>query len=282
VVAWRYSDRISLDESTAQPCEAVDGTGRSLAGEVAIVTGGSRGIGRAIVEVFARHGASVAFCGRDEVVGREALAELEQHPDVAFQRADVASQRDVAALTAACVDRFGPPTILVNNAGVNANYDATEMTENEWDAFFAIDLKAAWLASKHVLPHMKRAGRGSIVNVSSLHGFATLDGFFPYAAAKSGLIGLTRSLALDYGPHGIRVNVVAPGFVRTRLVQESFDRATDREAAERAMVGGVALGRIGDPLEIASVVRFLASDEASYVTGASLLVDGGLTARRAG
>jgi NAD(P)-dependent dehydrogenase (short-subunit alcohol dehydrogenase family) len=282
MVAWRYSDRISLEESTAEPSGAVEDTGRSLAGEVAIVTGGSRGIGRAIVEVFARHGASVAFCGRDELVGREALAELEQHGDVAFQRADVASERDVAALTAACADRFGSPTILVNNAGVNANHDATEMTEDEWDAFFAIDLKAAWLAAKHVLPHMKRAGRGAIVNVSSLHGFATLDGFFPYAAAKSGLIGLTRSLALDYGPHGIRVNVVAPGFVRTRLVQESIDRATDREAAERAMVGGVALGRICDPLEIASVVRFLASDEASYVTGASLLVDGGLTARRAG
>jgi NAD(P)-dependent dehydrogenase (short-subunit alcohol dehydrogenase family) len=181
-----------------------------------------------------------------------------------------------------CVRRFGPPTILVNNAGVNANHDAVEMTEGEWDRFFDVDLKAAWLASKHVLPHMLRAGRGAIVNVSSLHAFATLDGFFPYAAAKSGLVGLTRSLALDYGPHGIRVNVVAPGFVRTRLVQESIDRAEDRAAAERAMVAGVALGRIGTPHEIAGVVRFLASDEASYVTGASLLVDGGLTARRAG
>jgi len=156
------------------------------------------------------------------------------------------------------------------------------MTEDEWDRFFAVDLKAAWLGSKHVLPHMLRAGRGTIVNVSSLHAFATLDGFFPYAAAKSGLVGLTRSLALDYGPHGIRVNVVAPGFVRTRLVQESIDRAEDKAAAERAMVAGVALGRIADPHEIARVVRFLASDEASYVTGASLLADGGLTARRAG
>ncbi|MEN3283642.1 MAG: hypothetical protein V7607_4782 [Solirubrobacteraceae bacterium] len=249
---------------------------------MAIVTGGSRGIGKAIVELFAEHGASVVFCGRDEVVGREAASELEQHGRVAFQPADVASERDLAALTEVCVDRFGPPTVLVNNAGVNANYDAVEMTGDEWDRFFAIDLKAAWLAAKHVLPHMKRAGRGSIVNVSSLHGFATLDGFFPYAAAKSGLVGLTRSLALDYGPHGVRVNVVAPGFVRTRLVQESIDRADDRRAAEAAMVGGVALGRIGDPREIASVVRFLASEEASYVTGASLLVDGGLTARRAG
>jgi NAD(P)-dependent dehydrogenase (short-subunit alcohol dehydrogenase family) len=120
------------------------------------------------------------------------------------------------------------------------------------------------------------------VNVSSLHGFATLDGFFPYAAAKSGLLGLTRSLALDYGPRGIRVNVVAPGFIRTRLVQESIDRADDKAAAEEAMVAGVALKRIGTPEEVARTVRFLASDEASYVTGASLLVDGGLTARRAG
>jgi NAD(P)-dependent dehydrogenase (short-subunit alcohol dehydrogenase family) len=234
------------------------------------------------VELFAQDGARVVFCGRDERAGLEALSELQEHGEVAFRQANVASEREVAALTAACVERFGAPTILVNNAGVNANYDAVEMSEDQWDAFFAIDLKAAWLAAKHVLRHMKRAGRGSIVNVSSLHGFATLDGFFPYAAAKSGLIGLTRSLALDYGLYGIRVNVVAPGFVRTRLVQESIDRADDKEAAERAMVGGVALGRIGDPHEIATVVRFLASDEASYVTGASLLVDGGLTARRAG
>jgi NAD(P)-dependent dehydrogenase (short-subunit alcohol dehydrogenase family) len=255
---------------------------QSLAGDVAIVTGGSRGIGKDIVELFAEHGASVAFCGRDEEVGRRAASELQADAHVVFERADVASERDVVALVQTCVDGFGPPTILVNNAGVNASYDAVEMAEDEWDRFFAIDLKAAWLTAKHVLPHMKRAGRGAIVNVSSLHGFATLDGFFPYAAAKSGLVGLTRSLALDYGPHGIRVNVVAPGFVDTRLVQESIDRAHDRRGAEAAMVRAVALGRIGDPREIASVVRFLASDEASYVTGASLLVDGGLTARRAG
>jgi NAD(P)-dependent dehydrogenase (short-subunit alcohol dehydrogenase family) len=281
--ASRYSDQISFEQSTAGP-RAAEGVrpARSLAGEIAIVTGGSRGIGKAIVELFAQQGACVVFCGRDEGVGRRTASELEEHGDVMFQRADVASEAEVAALTAACVDRFGPPTILINNAGVNANYDAVEMTEDEWDRFFDIDLKAAWLAAKHVLPHMKRAGRGAIVNVSSLHGFVTLDGFFPYAAAKSGLVGLTRSLALDYGPHGIRVNVVAPGFIRTRLVQESIDRANNRAAAEAAMVGGVALGRIGDPDEIASVVRFLASDEASYVTGTSLLVDGGLTARRAG
>jgi NAD(P)-dependent dehydrogenase (short-subunit alcohol dehydrogenase family) len=252
----------------------------SLADEVAIVTGGSRGIGLAIVELFLAEGAKVAFCGRDPEVGERAAAEL--GPDALFVAADVGVESDVAAVTAACRERFGDATVLVNNAGVNANFDATEMTEDEWDRFFAIDLKAAWLGSKHVLPAMRDAGRGAIVNVSSLHGFVTLEGFFPYAAAKSGLLGLTRSLALDYGRHGVRVNCVAPGFIRTRLVQESIDRAEDRGAAERQMVAGVALGRIGDPVEVARVVGFLASEDASYVTGASLLVDGGLTARRAG
>ena len=255
-------------------------TTRSLAGEVALVTGGSRGIGRAVVELFLAEGAAVAFCGRDEAVGREAEAQL--GGAASFHAADVSSEADVAAFVAEARERHGPPTVLINNAGVNANFDAVEMTEDEWDRFFGIDLKAAWLAAKHALPYMLEAGRGSIVNVSSLHGFVTLDGFFPYAAAKSGLVGLTRSLALDYGPRGIRVNCVAPGFIRTRLVQESIDRAQDTAAAERAMVAGVALGRIGDPEEVAQVVRFLASGESSYVTGASLLVDGGLTARRAG
>ncbi|MGV1050335.1 MAG: SDR family NAD(P)-dependent oxidoreductase [Solirubrobacterales bacterium] len=252
----------------------------TLAGEVAIVTGGSRGIGKAIVELFAAHGAEVVFCGRDPRAGAEAAGEIGADA-VAFEPADVASEADVARVVGACRERFGPASILVNNAGVNANFDATTMTEAEWDGFFAVDLKAAWLGAKHTIPAMREAGRGAIVNVSSLHGFVTLEGFFPYAAAKSGLLGLTRSLALDYGPE-IRVNCVAPGFVRTRLVQESIDRAEDRGAAERAMVAGVALERIGEPIEVARVVRFLASEEASYVTGASLLVDGGLTARRAG
>jgi NAD(P)-dependent dehydrogenase (short-subunit alcohol dehydrogenase family) len=259
------------------------GASRSLAGEIAMVTGGSRGIGRAIVELLAREGASVIFCGRDEEAGRRAEAELiEAGLPVAFAVADVAAEPDVMTLVAACRERFGPATILVNNAGVNANFDAIEMTEEQWDRFFDVDLKAAWLAAKHALPSMVAAGRGAVVNVSSLHGFATLEGFFPYAAAKSGLVGLTRSLALDYGPRGVRVNCVAPGFVRTRLVQESIDRQADPELAEQTMTAGVALGRIADPEEIASVVRFLVSSEASYVTGASLLVDGGLTARRAG
>lgn len=242
---------------------------------MAIVTGGTRGIGRATVERLAADGGAVVFCGREEPDGDE-------RPGTAFVRCDVGVERDVVSLVRACVSRFGPPTLLVNNAGVNANYDATRMSEDEWERFFAIDLKAAWLCAKHVLPHMVHAGGGAIVNVSSIHAVVTREGFFPYAAAKAGLLGLTRSLALDYGRHGVRVNCVCPGFTRTRLVQESIHLAPDPGEAERRMLAGVALGRMAEPSEIADVIAFLASSDAAYVTGASLVVDGGLTARRAG
>jgi NAD(P)-dependent dehydrogenase (short-subunit alcohol dehydrogenase family) len=251
-----------------------------LAGHVALVTGGARGIGRATVELLAAAGAAVTFCDVDVALGR--TVEREAGGRVAFVAADVGVEAEVARLVAASRERFGPASLLVNNAGVNAGFEATGMTEEEWDRFFAVDLKSAWLTAKHAVPAMVAAGRGAIVNVSSLHGFATLPGFFPYAAAKSGLIGLTRSLALDYGPHGVRVNCVAPGFVRTRLVEESMERTGDPAGAERAMVAGVALGRIAEPVEVARAIRFLVSDDAAYVTGATLLVDGGLTARRAG
>jgi NAD(P)-dependent dehydrogenase (short-subunit alcohol dehydrogenase family) len=172
--------------------------------------------------------------------------------------------------------------VLVNNAGVNANYDAVSMTDAEWDRFFGVDLKSAWLCAKYSLPHMLEAGGGAIVNVSSIHAAVTLEGFFPYAAAKAGLTGLTRSLALDYGPDGIRVNCLCPGFTDTRLVRESADRADDPAAARRTMASGVPLRRIAEPGEIAGAIAFLASPDASYVTGATLYVDGGLTARRSG
>jgi len=254
-----------------------------FAGRAAIVTGGSRGIGRATVAELAAAGAAVLFCGREEAAGRAAEAELRaQGADVRFAACDVGEEAQVAALVEACARELGPPAILVNNAGVNANFDATTMTEAEWDRFFAIDLKSSWLTAKHAIPHMRAAGGGAIVNVSSIHGVVTLEGFFPYGAAKSGLIGLTRSLALDHGPDRIRVNCVCPGFTRTRLVQESIDRNPDAQAAEARMVAGVALGRIAEPEEVAATICFLASDAASYVTGTTLLVDGGLTARRAG
>jgi NAD(P)-dependent dehydrogenase (short-subunit alcohol dehydrogenase family) len=249
-------------------------------GRVAFVTGGARGIGRATVERLASEGAHVAFCDLDADVGERTASEIGR--DVRSYACDIADEQQVAdAVSQACRD-FGDVTVLVNNAGVNANFDLTTMTTDEWDRFMAVDLRAAWLTAKYVVPGMRAAGAGAIVNVSSMHGFVTLKGFFPYAAAKAGLLGLTRSMALDYGEHGIRVNAVCPGFIRTRLVQDSIDRNSDPVAAEAAMVRGVALQRMASPAEVAAAIAFLGSDDASYITGASLMVDGGLTARRAG
>lgn len=252
----------------------------SLDGEVAIITGGARGIGQAVAEVFVAHGARVVFCDLDPDIGEAAAEKLGERAK--FVRADVGVETEIAAMTETCTNAFGPATILVNNAGINANFDATTMTGDDWDRFMGIDLKAAWLGAKYVLPHMREVGRGAIINVASMHALVTLEGFFPYAAAKSGLIGMTRSLALDWGPHGIRVNAVAPGYIRTRLVQDSINRNPDPAAAEQSMVAGIALRRIGQPVEVANVIRFLASDDASYITGTTIHIDGGVTARRAG
>jgi NAD(P)-dependent dehydrogenase (short-subunit alcohol dehydrogenase family) len=159
---------------------------------------------------------------------------------------------------------------------VNAYFDATEMTEAEWDRVFGVDLKGAWLCAKHALRPMKRVGRGSIVNIASIHASLTIPGMFPYAAAKAGLLGLTRSLALEYGPVGIRVNAVMPGYTRTRLVEEWLQTQPDPAAMERRVVEIQPLRKMATPAEIANLVAFVASDEASAITGASLAADCGL------
>jgi len=151
------------------------------------------------------------------------------------------------------------------------------MSESDWDRVFAVDLKGAWLCAKHALPPMIRARRGSIVNIASIHAHLTIAGMFPYAAAKSGLVGLTRSLALEYGPVGIRVNAVLPGYTRTRLVEEWMSKQPDPAETERRTLANHPLRRIATPAEIANLVAFVASDEASAITGASLAADCGLS-----
>jgi NAD(P)-dependent dehydrogenase (short-subunit alcohol dehydrogenase family) len=150
------------------------------------------------------------------------------------------------------------------------------MTEAQWEQVFAVDLKGAWLCAKHVLPSMRARRSGSIVNIASIHATLTIAGMFPYAAAKSGLVGLTRSLALDCAPLGIRVNAVSPGWTRTHLVEEWFGLQPDPAAAEAGVMKAHPMRRIATPAEIANVVAFVASDEASAMTGASVSVDCGL------
>jgi NAD(P)-dependent dehydrogenase (short-subunit alcohol dehydrogenase family) len=244
-----------------------------LAGKVTFVTGGARGIGRAIVEKFAAEGASVTFVDLEDAAGRQMATGGGR---VEFNRADITVEAEVQRAIEAVVAAHGTIDVLVNNAGVNTYFDATEMTEAEWDRVFAVDLKGAWLCAKHALRPMKRAGRGSIVNIASIHATLTMAGMFPYAAAKSGVVGLTRSLALDYAPLGIRVNAVLPGWTRTRLVEEWFAMQPDPAEAERRVLGVHPLRRIAMPAEVANLVAFVASDEASAITGAALAVDCGL------
>jgi NAD(P)-dependent dehydrogenase (short-subunit alcohol dehydrogenase family) len=252
----------------------------SLDGRVAFVTGGARGIGRACVERLQTSGAAVVFCDVDADEGREVAELLADGPaPVEFLTCDVTSEEQVAAATAFAIERFGSLDVLVANAGIDRPFDAATMTEAEWEAFLAIDLKSVWLCAKHALPQMRSQRRGSIVTIASIHAFVTSRGKFPYAAAKSGVVGITRALALDEAGYGIRVNAVCPGYTRTRMVMDGIRSAEDPIAAEREMLAIHPLGRIGEPIEIANVVNFLASDEASFVTGAAILVDGGLSTR---
>lgn len=254
----------------------------NLQGRTAIVTGGAQGIGAAIVARLARDGARVAFLDIDTALGQSLAAELGTRGlDVCFIPADVTVEADIRRAVETTESVFGPVDILVNNAGRNAYFDAAEMSSDDWDASMALNLKAAWLGAKYVLPSMKLRG-GSIINISSLHARLTTTGMFPYAAAKAGLTGLTRSLALDYGAFNIRVNAILPGWTRTAGVDDWFSRQPDPTAAERQVIDTQPLRRIASPAEVASVAAFLASDESSAITGAEIAVDCGLGAKYAG
>ena len=247
-----------------------------LADHVALVTGGSRGIGRAIVEKFLAEGATVTFFDIDTATAAQTTEALDKAGRVDFVSCDVTVESDVARGVKQVLDAHGRIDVLVNNAGVNAYFDAAAMTEAQWDSVFAVDLKGAWLCTKHVLPDMKTRRKGSIVNIASIHATLTIAGMFPYAAAKSGVVGLTRSLALDYAASGIRVNAVSPGWTRTHLVEEWFAMQPDPAAAEASVMNVHPMRRIATPAEVANVVAFVASNEASAMTGAAIAVDCGL------
>ena len=254
-------------------------TGR-LEGEHILVTGGSRGIGAAIVEKCLAEGARVSFIDIEEEAAQALIGTLGLPDRTFFARADIRVADDIAAAHAGAVARLGPVTGLVNNAGKNSYADPVAMTEAQWEDVFGVDLKSAWLMARSVLPAMLAAKRGSIVNIASVHSNMTYKGMFPYAAAKSGLVGLTRSLALEVGPEQVRVNAVSPGYTETFLVREFFER--NPPELRDTVLAAHPMGRMAKPAEIASVVAFLLSDEANFVTGANWLVDGGLTARFAG
>lgn len=248
-----------------------------LKDEHVFVTGGADGIGAAIVLDAAQAGARVSFCDINVAGGQGYVTALAaQGFHVMFHQADVGNFESLKVGHDAIVKELGPITGLVNNAGVISNADPVEMTDNQWNDFFNVDLKSVWHTAKLVLPSMRAANKGAIVNISSIHARMTFPKFFPYAAAKSGVIGLTRNLALDEGIHQIRTNAVSPGYTLTPLLEEWFSRLPEKRAESMAVQ---PMARMAKTSEIAKVVTFLLSDDASFVNGADWIVDGGLHCR---
>ena len=252
----------------------------NLAGMHAFVTGGSQGIGAAIVKDAAQSGAKVTFGDIQDAQGESYAAILRSEGlEVYYVHCDVGILESVEKAHEMAVSHFGIVQGLVNNAGVNSNVDPVKMTSEEWDRFFAIDLKSVWHTARCVLPAMRVEKKGSIVNIASIHARMTFPKFFPYAGAKSGVIGLTRNLALDEGEFNIRTNAVSPGYTLTPILENWF-KSIDQKQRQLSM-DPQPLKRFAHPSEIAKVVTFLLSDDASFVNGADWIVDGGLHARYA-
>jgi 3-oxoacyl-[acyl-carrier protein] reductase len=234
-----------------------------LEGKTALVTGASKGIGRAVAEELARAGAAVVVGYRS---GREEAEELAREIEGRAVGADVSSPDEAARL----VEEAGDLDILVNNAGVTRDGLLARMPDDDWRTVLETNLSSVFYTCRAACRPMMRKRAGAIVNVSSIVGVHGNPGQTNYAASKAGIIGFTKSLARELGSRGVRANVVAPGYVRSQLTDVL------PEAATAAMLGNTPLGRLGDPKDVASAVRFLCSDEASFITGDVLLVDGGL------
>jgi len=247
-----------------------------LQGKIGIVTGAGSGIGRACAIALASEGARVALVGRrkDRV---EALAR--EMGDSAFAiSADVSKPGEIRRLINETVSRFGGLNFLINNAGVLHVGNAEQITEEQWDHTFNVNIRAVWLLSRAALPHMRKAGCGSIINVASTLGIVGARNRAAYAASKGAVVLLTKSMAVDHGHENIRVNAICPSFVETDLTAAVLHQAPDPAAVLRERTAAHPLGRLGRPVDIAGLTVFLASDESSWVTGAVLPVDGGYLA----
>jgi 3-oxoacyl-[acyl-carrier protein] reductase len=243
-----------------------------LEGKVALVTGAARGIGEAVTRRFALEGAAVVACDWLAEPAAALAAELSAAGHrVLPRRLDVSRSTEVRETVAAALETFGHIDILVNNAGISPKKAFLEYTEEDWEAVLAVDLTGEYLCTRHVVEHMMERRYGRIVNLSSsAWRSGGVAGGIPYAAAKAGVIGLTRALAVTLGPYGITVNTVAPGPTTTPLT-DAWLPARQEEVVKR-----IPLGRVGLPEDIASAILFLASDEASYITGICLDVNGGI------
>jgi NAD(P)-dependent dehydrogenase (short-subunit alcohol dehydrogenase family) len=249
-----------------------------ISGKVAVVTGAAMGIGEAIAERLAESGAHVAVVdvdSRGKLVAERLSA---AGPEAEFYSCDLADAAAVEGVIDAVIARWGRLDILVNNAAITLPKGFERTSVEEWDAVQAVNLRALFVSLRAAAPELRRR-HGSVVNVASFHAHATIENFAAYAASKSGVLGLTRSAALDLGPDQVRVNTVCPGIIETAMWQAWLDSVDDPERVVGEVTKLQPLGRIGTPREVANAVAFLVSDEASYITGTTLYVDGGVTSR---
>lgn len=243
-----------------------------LNGRVALVTGSSRGIGRAVAVELARQGAAVVinYAGNAGAAEETAAAVRETGSRAMVARADVAVQEQVDGMVKYILEKFGRVDILINNAGITRDNLLARLREEDWDTVLSVNLKGAYNCSRAVMRPMLKARWGRIINISSVVGLTGNPGQANYAAAKAGVLGFTKSLARELGSRSITVNAVAPGYIQTDMTAD----LTDENKA--ALLSRVALGRLGKPEEVASVVAFLAGEGAGYITGQVIVVDGGM------
>ncbi len=248
-------------------------TAMGLQAKVAIVTGATRGIGRAITERFLHEGAQVMAAARDPRRGAQVVADLGgREAGIAFTGCDVSRKPEVEHLVCRTVEEFGRLDIVVNNAGLNHAASFLATTEEDWDRVIGVDLKGTFLLSQAAARTLVRQGQGgSIINLSSVMAVLALGDQVPYCAAKGGVTQLTKSMAIALGRHGIRVNCIGPGPIRTELMEV----VVHNEAKKRELLERLPLGRVGTCEEVAAVAAFLASDDASFITGQAIYPDGG-------
>jgi NAD(P)-dependent dehydrogenase (short-subunit alcohol dehydrogenase family) len=241
--------------------------------KIAIVTGGGSGIGRSAAIRFAKEGAKVSVADVDSVSGEETVSLIRKYGgDAIFVKSDVKDSNQVKELISTTTNTFGGLHILVNNAGIsNSEVRSVDLSEEEWDHVIDINLKGVFLGIKYAVPEMKKSGGGAIINTSSLLGLKGKKYQSAYNASKAGVVLLTQNAALEYGKYNIRVNAIAPGVIDTKII----DVWKQDERRWPFISKANALGRIGTPDEVANAIFFLASDEASFITGTTLSVDGG-------
>ena len=251
-----------------------------LNGKVALITGGTTGIGYATAMLFLQNGAKVAITGRVKETGGEAIRKLKRQglKECLFVQGDVSKPDDAERMVKETLRRYGKLDILFNNAGVWVSGDVEKTSEADWDKVLDINLKGCFLCSKFAIPHLKKT-RGVIINTSSCDGLVGEPDAVAYCASKGGVVLLTKAMALDYAKCGVRVNCVCPGYVMTRMLEVDLPQGMSLENYLRIISKEHPIERIAEPEEIARAVLFLASDDSSFVTGVALPVDGGFTAK---